>query len=347
MQSQLELMEPRLFKVSDESLNSFGFRVLSSGGDFERFNKNPIALYNHMRPWRGTNDEILPIGTWSDIKVSKSGEITALFHPDIEEEFSQKIAKKVEKKVIVAASIGIIALEWSEDPKHLLPGQRNATVTKWELREISLVDIPSNANAVQLYDEHGKAINLSDQGAIQIPMLKGNMLDSESQTITSQKKTQMELKSLCLALGLAEDANSSAIELAVIKLNQKVRASEAKVVGLESELARVRQDETNALIATALADKRINSTQEQPFKDLFSKDFESAKKLLAGMAPQATLASLTQPGGSGNSEKLKYNGMTFSELSKDQPDTLVRIKESDYELFKNLFKSEYGSEYKG
>lgn len=345
MQSQLELMEPRLFKVSDESLNSYGFRVLSSGGNFERFNKNPIALYNHMRPWRGTNDEILPIGTWSDIKVSKSGEITALFHPDTEEEFSRKIAKKVENKVIVAASIGIIALEWSEDPKHLLPGQRSATVTKWELREISLVDIPSNANAVQLYDEHGKAINLSDQGAIPIPALSTKPTET---IITSQQNQKMELKSLCVALGLAEDSNPAAIELAVIKLNQKLQTSENRIVKLEADLASGRSEEASSLIAKALSEKRISPTQEQPFKELFAKDFEATKKLLSGMAPQVTLSGYTQPNSSQKPpETLKYNGKKFSELSKEEPDTLVWLKGNDFETFKALFKSEYGSDYKG
>lgn len=343
-------MDPVLFKVSDESLNSHGFRILSSGGDFTRFKQNPIALYNHMRPWKGTEDEILPIGTWSDLKVHDNGDITALFNPDTEEEFSAKVAKKIEKKIIVAASVGILAMEWSEDPKHLLPGQKYATVTKWELREISPVDIPSNANAVCLYDPQGKAINLSDQGAIPIPKLKEDLSikpEVINQNITSPKEPKMELKSLCLTLGLAEDSQPAAIELSVVKLKDKLKAADSEIVSLKADLAKVKTDEAKSLVALALSEKRIVPAQEQSFIDLFAKDFDATKALLATMPPQVTLSQFTGAGtpGAAPAGIVLHEGKTFKQLMRENPKELEKLKVNNIETFKQMYKQDFGKEW--
>lgn len=337
-------MGPVLFKVSDESINSYGFRLLSSGGDFTRFKMNPIALYNHMRPWKGTEDEILPIGTWSDLKVHDNGDITAMFNPDMDEEFSAKVAKKIEKKIIVAASVGIFPLEWSEDPKDLLPGQRYATITKWELREISPCDIPSNANAVQLYDQQGQAINLSDQGAIPIPKLQAVTPEGKTPINSSQKNT-MDLKSLCLALGLAEDAHPSTIELAVNKLKDKLKLTEAENAKIKGELADLKVEEAKQLVELALTDKRIVPAQKEAFIELFNKDFDNAKAVLQSMQPTIKLSDIPGAGGQGPAE-VKHEGMTFSELSKKHPAKLLKLKTENFEMFKALFTAEYGTEYK-
>ena len=345
-------MDPVLFKVSDESLNSHGFRILSSGGDFTRFNQNPIALYNHMRPWRGTDDEILPIGTWSDLKVMDNGDILALLHPDTEEEFSAKVAKKIEKKIIVAASVGILAIEWSEDPKHLLPGQKYATVTKWELREISPVDIPSNANAVQLYDQQGKAINLSDQGAIPIPKLKADQLialEAFHQNIISPKEQKMELKSLCLALGLPDDAQLAAIELSVVKLKDKLKAADNEIVSLKADLAKVKTEEAKSLIALALAEKRIVPAQEQAFIELFATKFDETKTLLATMPPQVTLSQFAGTGipGSAPAGIVLHEGKTFKQLMRENPKVLENLKVNNIETFKQMYKQDFGKDWPG
>lgn len=51
------------FVIVDESkVNSFGFRTLVDGIDLKQFNKNPLMLWMHVRAFRGTKDEILPLG---------------------------------------------------------------------------------------------------------------------------------------------------------------------------------------------------------------------------------------------------------------------------------------------
>ena len=50
------------FCVHDESVNTYGFRMLTSGANLEEFKKNPVVLYNH-------NDWETPIGRGENVRV--------------------------------------------------------------------------------------------------------------------------------------------------------------------------------------------------------------------------------------------------------------------------------------
>ena len=79
------------------------------------------------------------------------------------DEFAVKIKQKYESGILNACSMGFMPLEWSDAPEMLKEGQTVATLTRCRLLEVSICDIPSNANAtVALYDENSKTINLSD-----------------------------------------------------------------------------------------------------------------------------------------------------------------------------------------
>ena len=139
--------------LSDESVNSYGYRVLASGMDISRFEKNPVMLYMHIRDddWHDVGEKA--IGHWEDIKV-EDGVLSAVPVFDEVDELSQTIKKKFDAGTYRAASIGFRVLATSGEKEFLLPGQTRETVTKSELLEASIVDIPANGNAVRLYDSH-------------------------------------------------------------------------------------------------------------------------------------------------------------------------------------------------
>lgn len=56
------------FICSDETLNSYGFYVLTAGIDMRKFLQNPIMLWNHSRSY-GSKNDVLPIGRWENLKV--------------------------------------------------------------------------------------------------------------------------------------------------------------------------------------------------------------------------------------------------------------------------------------
>lgn len=138
------------FVLSDESVNSYGFIVLTSGIDTTQFERNPVMLYMHNRDGN-------VIGCWENIrKEGKRLLGDAVF--DDSTEFAATVKKQVEKGFLRCVSIGIEEIAAEE-----LNGVQ--TVTKCRLIEVSIVDIPSNSNAVKLYRRSGGYVyKLNDLG---------------------------------------------------------------------------------------------------------------------------------------------------------------------------------------
>ena len=142
------------FILSDESINRYGYRVLTDGISLENFTKNPIALWLHQRDSYEFGRDRLPIGRWENVRKEK-GQLLADLVFDQEDEFALKIQSKVEQKIINAISIGFGSITVSDDKKYVIAGQRGPTVVSCELLEASPVDIPANANAIRLIDDTG------------------------------------------------------------------------------------------------------------------------------------------------------------------------------------------------
>ena len=276
----------KTFVLHDESLNSYGFWLKTSGADLTQFEKNPIMLFNHNKPWRGTEDEILPIGHWDNIRIEGEQILAdAVFDGD---EFSQKIALKVEAGTLRMASIGLIVIEQSDDKKYIKPGQRFATVLKWKAREASIVDIASNDNALALYDDNDKLIELSASGAI-IPL-------KEIQT-----QNLIKMKEVAKMLKLSENATEQEILDAlnpIVSENQTLKADvqtekdakaalQVKLDAIELKEKTKAEAEAKALIDVAIKDGRLNDDEKHTAKSFWLRNFESnfdeASTMLAGL----------------------------------------------------------------
>ncbi len=149
-------MNTKSFILHDESVNSKGFRMLTSGANMTEFRKNPVMLLMH-------DDFNMPIGRWENIRV----EGTKILADPVFDEKDPKaleVMGKVTRGFIRMASVGSWPPEEiSDDPYLKLPGQSLPTVTKWTMREASIVTIGSNHNAIAFYDRTtGKQIDLSD-----------------------------------------------------------------------------------------------------------------------------------------------------------------------------------------
>lgn len=131
------------FTISDESINRYGYRILSSGMSTTSFEKNPVVFYNH-----GTYN--LPIGKGKDLRHEFDGSITLEIDFDQEDEQALAVQKKAERGFLNACSVGIDVLETSADAAVVLAGQIRPTVTRCELLELSICGIPGNRNALRL-----------------------------------------------------------------------------------------------------------------------------------------------------------------------------------------------------
>lgn len=131
------------FTVSDETLNSYGSVVLTSGINIARFQRNPIMLYMHDRE-KGV------IGRWENI-VKEGDKLLAEAFFDDATELGAKVKHQVEGGFLRSASIGI------ENCKcETINGVQ--TIVECDLIEISIVDVPANENAVRLFNKGWKPV---------------------------------------------------------------------------------------------------------------------------------------------------------------------------------------------
>lgn len=333
------------FTVSDESLNTYGFRVLTSGIQLDTFKKNPVMLYNHNRAWRGTEDEILPIGFWENATKS-GGALVADAKFDDNDEFAKKIKSKVESKVLRSCSIGFRVIETSNSPEHLLPGQSRATVTKCELIEISICDIPSNRNAIALYDADGEIIALSDS----LENLPVPVIERQSENLSLKKSEMDQLKIVAGFLALSPDASLTDVQKKINELQSAATENEALKAQLKvlNDAAKgTQKEESKKLIDKAIEDKLIDGKNREDWEKNFDLNFEGTKRVLQAMTPAPKLSDLIpKPGEAAGAQVLQYKGKTFDELSKENPRMLEELKNNQPEVFKQLYKSQYGRDYR-
>lgn len=326
--------------IHTEDLNSYGYWVKTDGIDLSRWQKNPVMLWNHHRTWKGDEDEVLPIGIGVDLKV-ENGKIIVTPQFDMDDPFAAKIARKYEKGHIRAASLGLKIIEFSEDPKFLKPGQTRATAVKSIMMEFSLTDIPSNANAVRLYDDAGHVVALSANGDAGVPII--SLSNSEEKTET------MELKIIAAQLGLSDGSALADIQNAITQLKTKAAQVEgltAQLTELKNQVESARKTEAEQLLSTAITERRITADQRPHFEKLFASDFDSAKSVLLSLPKVEKLNSQLTPEAKDAIVDGKYHGKTFGEWQKADPAKLTSLKASNFEVFNDLFKAEFGKDYR-
>ena len=119
--------------LSDESLNDRGFRVMNNSIKWDRYLKNPVLVEHHMS-WAP------PIGRIEDIKLENDAWTGVLVFASTEK--GKMYEKLYNEGCIRAVSIGGNA-QIVENEK----GERKTA--SFEVFEVSLVTIPSNANAIK------------------------------------------------------------------------------------------------------------------------------------------------------------------------------------------------------
>ncbi len=261
----------RDFVLSDETINANGFRVITSGINIERFLKNPVMLYMHKR-------ESGVIGRWEHVHRNGPRLLgTPVF--DTESELGKEVASKVAGGFLRGASIGIDNVVMEE-----MNG--TMTVTSCTLEEVSIVDIPSNENAVALYKKR-KAVtfskilqmNLCDEGARLARVIAALGLP--------EKATDEEIAARVAYLngdGISEayKAISEAVECGAIHPTERnfwvtlAKKSEAKeVVAMLAERIRLEKakiaDQIGQLVDNAIREMRITGDKRQRYVELGAK----------------------------------------------------------------------------
>lgn len=314
--------------ISTERINSYGSRVLTAGIDLTQYEKNPIVLYMHRRGRK----EDMPIGIMTNLRV-ENGILygTPKFDDDTEDE--RNISKKWDRGTLRMLSAGLDVLEWSEDPAMLVAGQTRPTVTKSKLIEVSVVDIGSNDDALQvgLYRE-GKLLTLAaGEDSDHLPLLSHTEAESGDGTPATSPEDEQN-----------PNNNSNNMEKILLKLGLAPGATEDEAVAAIGRLQEEKNTMTLARITdavdTAVKEKRITADKKDKYLNLGKQiGLDSLNALFADMTPAQKPLDLVKPaGGSGTASDVK---LTWATATADQ---LADLRDNNREEYVRLYREHFG-----
>lgn len=251
-----------------------------------------------------------------------------LSHPE-----GQSIADQVESGFLNAASVGkIVVLEASNDPKLKLTGQTKPTVTKWFPREISLVDIPGNYNALaNLYDKDDNELNLSDL-----------------EIFTNMSKNAIDAAKILAALNLSDDAaENEALEAIQNLIDKADKADEYKDLldVKESELKDLKAEsikkDVKSILEKGQADKKLTNELSAKLEKDYAGNPSGLQDLVDTLPAQVSVNAEIQDG---DKELAKFEGKSWDDLySSDEletvrtkyPDLYTKLKDEKYPNLKD------------
>lgn len=304
------------FVLTDESVNSYGYRVLAGGLDRAQFLKNPVMLYSHEYG-------LLPIGNWEDVREA-DGHLLADAKFDEGDAFAMEIARKVEAGVIRCCSIGFNVLEVDDSEGLKLPGQTGPTVTKAELLECSICTFGANRNAMRLSEgEPVGAATVKPGMRMTLTRVENSINPLNSLSMTEQERQQMDQ-----------------LQSQVATLTQERNTLQQERDDARQQLQSVRDAEIETLLSAAVSDGRINEAEKPSWREMLKLTPENAKAALAKLNPRTSLSQMLEQ----NKGKGEFAGKSWKEL--DCAGKLSAFKAADPEAFKALYRETFGADYK-
>lgn len=311
--------------ISTERVNSYGSRVITAGIDYSQYEKNPVLLYMHRRGRK----EDMPIGIMTNIR-EENGILygTPKFDDDTEDE--RNISKKWDRGTLRMLSAGLDVLEWSEAPEMLMAGQTRPTVTKSKLIEVSVVDIGSNDDALQVGLYHdGKLLTLAaGEESDHLPLLsKGGEPEKESAPTTDEQtpnnNSNNNMEKILLKLGLAPGATEDEAVAAIGRLQEEKDTM---------RLARITDS-----VETAIKERRITADKKEKYLNLGKQiGLDGLNALFADMTPAQKPLDLVKPAGGSNGGAVN---LTWATATADQ---LADLRDNNREEYVRLYKEHYG-----
>jgi len=262
------------YVLSDESINSKGFIILTSGIELERFHANPVALFNH------NIDKV--VGHWENVKINEqnSEELVGTIVFDYSDPESQAIMNKVTKNLIKHVSIGIQILEFYED---IIDGQDMVVVTKSNLKEASVTPLPANENAIKL-TYNGEEVFDNTAFLTNKQLNKEQVMNSELLNLTNEvndlKNQIKDNDSVLVESNSAKESLKTELELKDKEIAE-LKASVDSLTQKFEDIAKVEADQKfSALLDDAIEDSKIKESQKEDFLKL---TYDNAKLIIDGL----------------------------------------------------------------
>jgi hypothetical protein len=332
-------LDNKEFLLTDSSLNTYSYRLLTGGYLMDEFKKNPIGYYMH-----GTEEYPREAGVlvrWYDLRMDGDKvfgkPMINLNHPR-----GERTVQEIENGFLNAASCGkIVALEISNNPTDYLPTQEGPTVSKWFNRECSLVDMPGNYNALtDLVDENNFPLNLADFK----PQFKNTMekifLSPAHIALLPNLKANPTQDDINIAFNdlVAKANKADQLQNLVTSLTTERDALKTEVSNLKTQGADGKVKE----MLDQARDKDKKITQE--LHDLFATQYkgkpEELKKVLDVMKPVGTVIDLKD----GKKDMKQFEGKSWDQL--DEAGLLPNLKAADEGAFFDLYEKQFNKKHK-
>lgn len=339
--------------IVSEKVNKYGFRALVKGVDLSQYIRNPLLLWMHIRAFGDKETLILPLGNVIELEIEDLPDIglciTGLPVFDEDDDFAKSIYNKFENGTLRMASAGLIPLEWSEDADLVIHGQRGATLVRSILEEVSIVDIGADNNAlsIALYDENHNRIELSFNGEnATIPLLTSNTTDMLKIELTAAKAASL--------LGGKEVQNIDQFETEILGIVQLAARQKTEIEALTREKSELQtklddadriqlNSKIETLVQDAVDSRKITADEKASYVALAKVDYGNVEKILLAKAGTPPIQSLIN---TGETSKISlFANKTWKQLDKEG--LLVKLKSEDVALFKELFKAQFNTDYKG
>jgi len=325
------------FVLSNEKLNRNGYRVITAGLDFAGFEKNPVMFFGHN--WG------LPIGKWENIRVENGVlKATPVFSEDTE--LGEQVKALVEKGFLNTASIGFRVLESSEDVELMEKGQTRPTVTKAELLEVSIVNIPGNADAHRLNHDKDVMTLFTD----------GETLDTALPLIgNTENESKMKIdKSILISLGLDENATELQLQAAIDKmksneLNANKRLDELEKKMEEEQTAQLHKD-ADTMVAGHINRNALTADRRDFYYEIAKESREKLKmvdeelKKIDGYERPTNQLNLESGTTATKDSETEALAKEFYELS-NKAGALQALRMSDEEKYNKLVKANLDAPY--
>jgi len=228
------------FVLSDNTIVGrgwFDMQLLHEKKNIDLTRKKILKVfYNHK-----SND--LPIGKWENLRLEE-GKLKADAVFDDADEFAMKIFGKIERGILESISVGISILKYTREQRD--NNKDLIIVTKWEIYEASIVNIPAIPNAKVGLEFENKN-KTKEHETMDLEKLKKEHPDLYTEVFNlgvKQESKRVEAIDKILKPELAHhftemkfDGKSTAtdIELAQYRKMDELRAEDAEKLNLKKE----------------------------------------------------------------------------------------------------------------
>lgn len=306
------------FIISDESINTYGFSILTDGISLDNAKKNCPAFYDH-RTWE------TPIGHWENLRI-ENGRLLGDLIIEGADEREKECIRKIENGDIKGASGGFDPIAWTEEEKLVKKGQTAPTLSACELFEASITPLPGNSNCLALK--------------------KGNSLvvlsDGKHNSIIPSLNNTKNMKKIALQLGLKDEATEAEICSAVTALQLNASNVEAMHAFINDQAAQQLESGPQLDLFTELTKTNFNqaiaflslhrSTGDTPVPNTAAGTTRIVKDLKVSDLVQQGKKLLSR-NGEMQEEDRKH---CFDYFQKKNPSELKRIRSEEPDRYKQL-----------